>query len=75
MNPIRETMNRYIHAHAGRRRRAPVFLDGPLDLPSESETPNPCDGCPMRDQNTSVPYCFLPVCLRDDVSNFAVKRQ
>ena len=67
MDPILETMNRYIHAHAGRRRRAPVFIpDDPSEVPAP-ETPSPCYGCPMRDRNTSVPYCFLPVCRRDDI--------
>ena len=65
--PIFETMNRYIHAHAGRRRRAPVITpDEPPEV-TTPETPHPCDGCPMRDRSTGVPYCFLPVCRRDDI--------
>jgi len=66
-NPIYEIMNQFVRAHAGRNKRAPVITpDGPPEV-SAPETPHPCNGCPMRDQSTDVPYCFLPVCRRDDI--------
>ena len=64
-NPILEIMNRYIHAHAGRGQRAPATPVEPPEV-TVSKEDHPCNGCPMRDQKTNVPYCFLPVCLRDD---------